>query len=253
VKLKSTTASGIHLDTTGESVKGDLQGAVKVTHKTSQVGTVEFEAGTSGAVKYSVKNDKLAKGVVVKASGDEKPSGKLEVDYSKPNLGLSATVDASDKAFNVGAAAVAGFEGLSVGGEAVYDTKASKVADYNAGAEFEQADLKLTVRTLERADKLEASYHHKLRADLTTGASFSYNIVSDAKLLTVGGSYAVSDASTLKAKADTAGTVSTFFEHKVRASSVKFGVLSVFDAKKASATPEKYGLTLTFGDIDRDK
>jgi len=59
------------LETTGEALKsGDFAGTLKSTYKQADLGTFEAELNTSGATSYSLKADKLTKGLTVKVRYD---------------------------------------------------------------------------------------------------------------------------------------------------------------------------------------
>jgi hypothetical protein len=92
LKLKSTTANGVVLES---SLKDGVEGGVKATYKQTDIGTFQAEVSTAGSAKYSVKAEKLAKGLTAKLSGDEKPSGKVELDYAQEMVSTSIVSDVS--------------------------------------------------------------------------------------------------------------------------------------------------------------
>ncbi len=141
-----------------------------------------------------------------------------------------------------------GFDGLSVGGQFKYDITGQRLADFNAGAEYSQPDYTVTLKTSEQANKIATSYLHKLSPQLTVGGLFCFDIESNKRLLTVGGSYRIDSASFTKAKLDTNGTLSTVFEHRLRNPNVKLVLASEYNAKQVSTVPEKVGLAVHLGD-----
>jgi len=115
------------IETSGEAVKGEFVGTLKGTHKQPSQ-TVEVEVNTLGAQTFSVKADKLTKGLTVKLrsvlsmtsycllidsislachadllvaltcfatvfSADERPSAKAEIDYAQEYYSASLGVD----------------------------------------------------------------------------------------------------------------------------------------------------------------
>jgi len=249
VAIKSSTANGVTLETTGEAQKGgDYGGKVKATYKQADVGTFESEFNTSGATTYSVKADKLAKGLTIKASGDEKPAGKLDVDYAKEFYAVSLGVDVARDSTAVESAGVVGFDGLSTGGSVKYDISGQQLSDYNAGVEYTQPDFTATVKTANQADKVSLSYLHKVSGDMTLGGLFHYDIVSGKRVLTAGGSYRIDDANSSKLKADSEGILSTVLEHRLRKALAKVVLSSEFNLRNQSAVPEKFGVAVNFGD-----
>jgi voltage-dependent anion channel protein 2 len=249
IKVKSSTNNGVALETTGEALKsGDYSGNLKATYKQSDIGTFEAELNTSGATNYSVKADKLTKGLTVKVSGDEKPAGKLEVDFAQEFYSTSLGVDVSKDTTSVDGAGVIGFDGLSVGGAVKYDATAQALSDYNAGVEYTQSDFTATVKTTNQADRVQTSFLQKVNPDLTFGGLFSYDIISGKRVLTVGGSYKVNEDNTAKLKADSEGIVSSVLEARLRKSSAKLLLSAEHNLRNQTTVPEKFGLGLIFGD-----
>jgi len=251
LKLKTTTANGVSLQSGAEVVGktgAEFAGNVKATYKQADIGTFETELHTAGVTKYSVKADRLTKGLTVKVSGDEKPAGKVEIDYAQEYFSSSLTVDVSKIATAIEGAGVVGFDGLSVGGQVKYDITGQRLSDFNAGTEYAQPDFIVSLKTSEQANKITTSYIHKLSPQLTTGACFAYDIESNKRLLTVGGSYRIDSASFTKAKIDTNGILSTIFEHRLRNPNVKLVLASEYNAKQACTVPEKVGLSINLGD-----
>jgi len=250
IKVKSSTKNGVTLESTGEALKsGDFSGTLKSTFKQADIGTFEAELKTAGATTYSVKADKLTKGLTVKLSGDEKPAGKLEVDFAQDFYSTSVGVDVAKDRTTLDSAAVIGFDGMSVGGAVKYDITAQAVADYNAGIEYSQSDLTSTVKTTNQADKVEASLFHKLTGDLTLGGLFCYDIVHGKRVYTFGGAYKVNEDTTTKFKADSEGIVSSVLEHQIRKASAKVLLSSEFNARNQNSTlPDKIGVGFVFGD-----
>jgi len=248
VKVKTSAANGIALESSAEAVKGDYAGNVKGTYKQADIGTFEVELNTSGSAKANVKADKLTKGLTVKASVEEKPAGKLEADWAQEFYSLSFGVDTSKDATAVDSAAVIGFDGLSVGGAVKYDIVGQQLQDYNSGVEYSQSDFVATVKTTNQADKIQASYLHKVSGDLSLGGLFGYDIVSGKRVFTFGGQYKVDPDLTTKVKADTDGVLSTVLEHRLRKSYAKVLLSSEFNLRNRTAAPEKFGLGLIFGD-----
>jgi len=251
VKVKSSTPNGVTLQSTAETASktgGDFQGTVKATYKQPDIGTFEAELNTAGTTKYSVKADKLTKGLAVKVSGDEKPAGKIEVDYAQEFFSGSLNVDVSKDATSSEVAGVIGYDGLAVGGQVKYDITRQNLADFNAGAEYAQSDYTLSVKTADQANILTTSYLHKYSTDVTLGAVFAYDIEASKRLLTVGGSYKVDANIATKLKIDTNGILAAVLEHKLRNPAAKFVFSSEFNAKAASTVPEKFGLALHLGD-----
>jgi len=249
VKVKTSTDNGVTLETKGEAQKGgDYAGNVKTTFKQADIGTFELELDTAGKTNYNAKFDKLTKGLTVKASGDEKPNGKLEVDFSQEFYSTSLGVDVAKDTMAVDGAGVVGFDGLSVGGAVKYDITGQQLSDYNAGVEYTQPDFTATVKTTNQADRVQASYLHKVNVDLSLGGLFSYDIVSGKRVATFATQYRVDSWNTTKLKADSDGIVAAVLEHRIPKAYAKLLVSGEYNLRNATSGPDKFGFGVTFGD-----
>lgn len=189
----------------------------------------------------------LHEGFKLKVSVNEKPTGTADVTYTKDSTALTASVSSSGKATSVTAAAVVGFDGVSVGGEVVYDAAAQAVSDYNAAAQYSQDDFTVGLKTSNQADDVCVSFIHKVSPTFTFGGQATYNIASGARTLTAGGEHKLNDAVTIKGKANNAGTVTWMVEHSLPNAAV-VRLTTEFDANTYSTVPDKFGLGIIFGD-----
>jgi len=248
LKLKSTTANGVQLESGAELGKdGRVDGNVKATYKQAGVGTFQSELNTTGSTKVSVKADKLTPGLAMKLTGDEKPSAKLEVDYAKDFFSSSLTVDASKVSTSVDVAGVIGFDGLAVGGHAKYDVLQQKLADFNAGAEYAQSDFTVTVKTSDQANKITTSYLHHISPLVQVAASLDYDIERHARTATIGSTYKLDFDNSTKVKLLTSGVFAAVFEHRLQTNG-KIVLSGESSLKASSAVPEKFGVSLHLGD-----
>jgi len=244
LKIKSTTANGVVLES---SFKNGNEGGVKATCKQPDIGTLQAELYTTGSTKYSVKNEKLAKGLTLKLSGDEKPSGKVEIDYAQEHVATSLVADVAANT-SLDAALVTGFEGLSVGGHYKHDVVAQQTKDYNVGAEYSFNDYTFTVKTSDAISKVSVGYLHRYSTDLQLGAQLAYDLKDHKNLLTVGTAYTVDKSTALKAKVDSQGLLAAVLEHKLPHPAAKIAISVENNAKAASTTPQSFGITLHLGD-----
>jgi voltage-dependent anion channel protein 2 len=235
--------------------KGNYGGNVKTTYKNKDFGEVEGEVSTTGLLTGSVKATKLADNLTVTLSGSERPSGKLLAEYQKEYFAVSGQVEHNADTTKLEGTAVVGFDGFSVGGQARYDTATSDLEDYNAGAEYTHDDFTATLVTTERADKLVASYFHKIKnrtAGLKTavGGRFEYDLTKQAnnRVLTIGVEHDVDAASNFKAKVDSNGSIAGVVEHRLNNPSVKLAFAAQWSGKNKTTTPERFGVALNFGD-----
>jgi len=250
IKLKTSTANGVTLVTSAEagSKPGEFVGNLKASYKQKDFGKFEAELSTTGTTKYFVKATKVTENLAVKLSGDEKPVGKVEIDYAQEFFASSFNVEVAKDATNVESTGAIGYDGLSVGGQVKYNITNQNLADVNAGAEYSQPDFTVTLKTSESANKIDTSYLHKINPDLSLGASFLYDVESAKRVLTAGGSYKLDERSSTKFKADTNGILSAVLEHRLPHPGMKFILSEEFNAKSLSHVPEKFGLVIHFGD-----
>jgi len=244
-----TSASGSSIETSAETAKnGEFTGNFKATSKVPDVGTLEAELHTSGGQKYSAKVDKLSNNLVVKISGDEKPSSKVEADYSQEYFAASLNLDVDRNTTAIEFAPVTGADRLFVGGSVKYDVSRQQLSDINAGVEYNQDQYTITCKTADQGSKISTGYIHKLNSHSTFGASFLYNIEASKRTLSAVYSHRLDDDTLLKIKGDTNGVVAFGSEQRLKNAKLKFNFAAEFNAKQGSTLPEKVGLGLTFGD-----
>jgi voltage-dependent anion channel protein 2 len=258
VSVRNAVTSDVTIESSASlNDKGLYSGAVKSTYKNRDFGEVEVEANTDGLLSGKVKAKKLADNLVVTLSGNERPSGKLLADYQQENFSVSGSVEHNSETTKLEATAVVGFDGFSVGGHGRYDTATSDLEDYNAGAEYSHEDFTATLVTTDRADKLVASYFHKIKNRVgglrtAVGGRFEYDLTkqSNNRVLTIGAEHEVDAATLAKAKIDSNGSIGAVVEHRLDNPSLKLAFAAQWNGKNKSTTPEKFGLGAYFGDID---
>jgi voltage-dependent anion channel protein 2 len=244
LKLKSTTANGVVLES---SLKDGVEGGVKATYKQSDVGTFQVDLSTAGSAKYSFKAEKLAKGLTAKLSGDETPSGKVEIDYAQEMVSTSVVSDVSANSVVLDGAVTAGLDGFSAGGHVKYDVSAQQTRDFNVGAEYSSSDYTVTIKTSDSISKFAAGYFHNYSSDMQIGVQVQYDLRSSSNVITVGGSCKLDAASAVKLKVDSHGLLAAVLEHRLAGPSVKI-LLAAETNAKASTAPERFGVTLLLGD-----
>jgi len=258
VSTRNNVTSDVSIESTASlSEKGSYQGNVKSTYKNKDFGEVEVEANTDGTLTGQLKYTKLVDNLNLTLSGTERPSGKLLAEYQQEHFSVSGQVEHNQETTKLEGTAVVGFEGFSVGGQARYDTATSDLEDYNAGAEYSHDDFTASLVTTDRADKLVASYFHKIKnrtAGLKTyvGGRFEYDLTKQAnnRVLTVGAEHEVDRSTTVKGKYDSSGTLSAAIEHRLDNPSLKLNFASQWSGKNKTTTPEKFGFGVTFGDYN---
>jgi len=226
---------------------GDFSGNMKGTYKQEQVGTYEVELNTLGTVSASLKADKFTKGLVLKASGDERPMGKFEADYAQDIYTTGAAVEHSPAGTFVDGSVSAGTEGFAAGGGVKYDVSGGALAEYNGGVEYSKPEFTTTLKTTGAAARVLLQHLHKVKPDLTLGAQVAYDIKSGKTVATGGLAHKLDVFSAAKLKADSEGFLASVFEHKFSPAGVKLQICSEFNVRNWSTVPERFGLALVFG------
>jgi hypothetical protein len=263
-KHKTRTA-GLTIEASGVVGCTSLSGTFKGKYKDKKFGEAEAEVNTAGKAVSTAKFDQLAKGLEVNFSGGVDPcakkkgcNNKLSAEYAQEFFATTGSVDVNcgDTATAVvEATAVVGFEGLSVGGQLSFDVSpsAQKVSDFNVGAEYTREDVTFTLSTEKKGDIIRGGYFQQINRDYQVGAQLDYNPrAEDAKkqrVLTICTEYQLDVDTTVKAKADSTGSVQTVISHNLQNPSLQLAMAASFNRKSADClSADKFGLSLTFGD-----
>jgi len=246
VTSKYSISDGLPLDleVNGDFTK-DLAGSLKSTWKDSSFGEVETTCHTAGKLDGSVKLKKLFKGLEVTAKGSASPclAGTVSADLRQENFSASAEFAKS----KLTASGVVGTSGLSFGFKGQCCLEKQILTDYNLGLQYAQPDFIFTVLSKKKGDDVEASLYHTGSKAYSIGVQMKYP--SSGKTSgTVGTQYKLDKATTLKAKVDSLGVLSTALEHTLANPCLKVGLAAQFSGVGTSTiTSEKFGIGLTFG------
>jgi len=181
------------------------------------------------------------------------PNLKATADYDLECVAVSIASDFTKERTEVEGALTAGFDGFAVGGQGKYCSNHG-VNDYNFGAEYNQTDYVLTLKTESKTEKLVGSYWHNVptsRNKLKTqvGGQVNWNMETGSKVFTVGTEHDVDENSTLKGKIDTEGVLGTVIEHRVASPRLKLNLSTNWQVKDKTTKPKQFGVALTFGDF----
>jgi len=252
VKVKTTTQNGISFESTGRANKGgDINGILKTTYKRSDFGTIEAEFDTDGKAKASIEADKVSKGLVIKTATDHDFTTSIDAAYSQGYLAVNGILS-SGKKTTVETSAVFGHEGLSAGLQDTFDIKQAAIIDYNVGGEYTQGNYTVTVKTSDAAENINLGFLYNVNADNTVGGAIKYGLSGKDQsrfLATAVYSTVLDRDTTLKAKLDTDGAVTGALEQRLSNPKVKYGLTSQFNWRNPSLIPDKFGLSVGFGDF----
>jgi len=253
VKFRNSTSNGIQFTTTGVAKDGDFTGSLNTQYKNADFGLVKADLQSSGATEVTVEADKLSKGLLVRLIGTDALKSNVDVEYTKDAFAGTLNWEADKSKTVIAASGAVGFDGVAAGAEVKYDAKVSAISDYNAAVEYQQADFVGTLKTREKADKVDLYLWNRVNADLQSGAFGTYAFL--ARTWSIGGliSHRLDNNANIKVKADTTGIVAAVLEQRLASPNALIRFSTEFNAKKASTTPEKFGVSLFFGEGYTDK
>jgi hypothetical protein len=245
LKVKSSTGSGVSYTVQavqpgyGESIDGDfsLQFPVsgqKFTAKlfTSGKGTAELKLDTLGVKGL---NAALLAGI-------GKDVGTGTVEFKHGPAAITAIYDLFNKCLTTTAALAiapqgyAGFFVLGVDGTASTPEFTADKVNFCASF-FDGAESECAVHVTDKGSKGMLSYSHHVRPGFSVASQIAYDTAKGgAAKLTMGGACRLDGVTTVKAKIDSAGILSTSYIQEIRARttlimSTKFNVTSL-DATK---------------------
>jgi len=250
-EIKVTSkASGVKIESGG--VKGKaFAGYTKANWKDDFLGDIEVEAHSTGLAKGKFKLGQVTDGVDVTVNGTACGNVGLEATYNKDCVSAvaSASHSTSKGSTAVSASGVIGFDGVFVGGGVDLDGSGG-VKNYNCGAEYASKDLSASLVTSNKGEDITMSFFQKLSGSTSLGASMLVKAESSSRLYTFGTERKLDKSTTIKAKANTAGTVGVAVSHTLAEPAMKLGVSAEFDATSADCfKAQKFGIALNFGDF----
>jgi len=265
ISSKNKTKMGLTY-TTGFDVSNTkgVAGQLKLKYKKDTFGEAEAELNTAGAMKGTVKAKKLVKNAVLIAGADGKPKNhpkeplaKAGVEYQQDNVSAQVNYETSFwKHSLLHAAAVVGFDGLSIGGEVKVDPQhAKQLEDYGGAVQYDKNDYSVTVKSVDRCNGLQALGLYKLNADHNVGVSVNKAFSgSDDDAFALGTEYKLDAVTKIKAKGDTKGIVSGVLETRLRNPNVLVNFATSVDAGnlKSGVAAKDFGVSFMFGDYEDD-
>lgn len=244
--LSSADGGNVKFESEIKAAKGGLAGNFKVVNTLDLPGSAEVELNTDGKFTGTFKHDKVATGAKLKLVATDKQNLETTVDYAKDSFNTTITVDASKTASTANVAAVVGYDGLSVGVNAVYDFK--NVTDYNAATEYTGKDFVASVKTESKADKIVASYLHSMNRDIQLATRFTYQIgVPTSRSLEVGAHFDIDSDSYARVKGDSNGNIETVFSQRFSNPALSYSLGFQFDANAKTTSPKAWGFGVDFG------
>jgi len=220
-------------------------------------GEMEFNLETDGSVfDAKAKHTKLQPGLSVQLmSNGVKQTAQVLTEYSREKVSASLQVDGAADSTKVATSVAIGQDGISAGVASTYHVQASKLEEYSAGVEYSTKDYTTTLVAKNKANAtcVSLSYFRNLsnrNPALKTqlGANLDFNTAKNTYGLTLAADHQVSKDLSVRAMADTEGTVKAHLEHRLDNPQLKATFSSQWSLAKRSSTPDKFGLGLSFGE-----
>jgi len=261
VVVTSKRGDDLTLKSEASVVKGAVDGKFNLGY-TFKYGDVSFESASNGNLKLEakLKDDKLAKGVVVTSSAEKKDSlvCKGGVEYAQEFFAGKAEYEhnpAKDNLKSLTVSAAVGFDGLSVGGEfkkVLSQDEKGKESDLAlAGLNYNDGDITGSLK-MNKDEGLDVAYHQTVNKTWSQGAGFSTkNKGSASQTLFLAGSYVFDSNTAGKAvvtvpRGDaSAYTVTTLLSYKLANPAANLGFKYHFVPKDNSKS--LFGVEIALG------
>lgn len=225
--------------------KNQTNGFAKITYDSKDLGKFELDFPTAGMPSAKVTNTGVMDGLELVLAGNGKPAGSLEANYAQDFVACSTKVCSNN---NVNASVTIGHDDVTCGG-AVALNMAGEIKNWDVAAEWAKKDFTMTVHTAKKGEDITLSFFQRVSGQTSVGARFFHQPESDDKKLTFGMDHQYDSKTNIKAKADTAGVVSTAIQHRLSNPSFLLNVSAEFNAlSKDRLNAQKLGVSAKFGD-----
>jgi voltage-dependent anion channel protein 2 len=240
-------------DHSSDAIAGDLE--AKWSDRKNGVALTQAWS-TANVLKNTVElENHIAKGLKLELITTLVPdkgakNALLTSTYKQPGLHTRQHLDLF-KGPAVTADVVLGRDGFLVGTEATYDVKQGTLSKYNLAAAFHAPEYAVTVHALSNLSAYQASYYHRVNADIETSARATYSTKGPASQvnLEVGTKTYLDDAAFVKAKINNSGILCLGYTQALRPG-VKASLGLALDTVKLSdstgANAHKVGASMTF-------
>jgi hypothetical protein len=231
-----------------------VQGYMKVIYKNKDFGKLKAEVHSNSEVgdKAKIKLNKLVDNVAVTLSASSLAVVGLKTTFAKDRVAANLELLHCEKSTNAGISATVGYQDVTVGVSADFEAPNRDVVlkDYNAGAEFRHKAVTATVKTANLRNEIALSVFHKLDKRLNWGTSLVVRPKEGfSPLLALGVDYTLSSVNSVKAKADSNGTLAVAIQHRLKNPALKFNIAAEYDCSKACNQPARqFGMSFVYGD-----
>jgi len=257
VEIKTKTPSGVNFEgSVTRNPDGSIYGSLYPKYKFGTPGgiTVGAQVDTKRALKVEVTAEDIVPGLKTTITGHgDSESVTLDAEYKHEYITLAGSLNVlSAQGNRLTAASVFGYDGFAIGlqAEYVYD----KWRNINGIASYTNPDFVATLfarsNTQATTNIIGLTYHQRLnlRSSIAAEASIDVNKTSESPKITVGGSYDLDTATTVKGKLDTEGRVSLSYAQRLNKFTRAILGTSINTNNFSSSGIHTLGLTLSFND-----
>ncbi|KAI3652563.1 hypothetical protein MP228_001988 [Amoeboaphelidium protococcarum] len=255
LEVKTTASGGMQFSVNGnqDAKSGAITAELKQKLVQKQRGlTVTGTWFTSNVFGGEVElADSLVKGLKLSLNGQVLPNVnqkavKVGAEYKQDHVFTNVNLDAF-KGPTLSADAAFGVEGFVAGGEVAYNVADGKVNKFGAALGYSTFDYSVALHGVNNFSTFQASYYHRVAADLEIGAKAAWDKKSATSNvnLELGGKYAMDRDTFVKGKVNNQGIVSLGLTQSVRPG-LKVSLGGQFDSARLGENAHKFGLALTF-------
>jgi voltage-dependent anion channel protein 2 len=233
--------------TYGKTVVGSMKGFYKAKEYEAELQLNSCQQGDDSA---KVTLNKLLDNLEVEVNASSSSTVGVAAKYEVDKFASKLEFDHSGSATGLKLQGSFGMNNFTAGVHAAVDcTNANfNLKDYNFGAEYTHGDLVAGIKTANGQKDVTVSVFQKLNSNLSWGSSVLVHPNDFSKTLSLGLEYGLSKTTTVKSMGNTSGAIAFAVEHKLSNPNVKFNIAAQYDANKAPAAAEKFGMSLVFGD-----
>lgn len=250
--MASSTDDGRTFTVTGlANAKSDEINADLAIKQKVQGQTLTTKLFTSGSLTCELKLDKLGveglKSTILGGVG--KNVGVGSVEYCQGRVGFTAEANyyagpsvSSSLAVALTSSKISGF-GV-VGGEVEYDASTKTVSKMNAALSyFDGKESECTLHISDKAKTGMLGYAHQVRPGFSVAGQMKYDMPNSVAVLTMGTSYRLDGASTVKGKVDSTGNLALTYIQTIRPGTT-LTMSTSFDVKKLDKAKAGFSVAL---------
>lgn len=244
LSISTCTASGLGVTSTAVK-KGRLYTADVVSQLKYKQATVDvkFDANSNISSTITVSEIFPSTKAIATIKFPDSNSGKLEVQHFHHHAAFSSSVGFKQSP-TIDVSATIGAQGVAFGAEVAFDTASKAFTKYGAALSLTKPSYVASLILENKGDSLRASYMHHIdeKQKICVVNEFTRKFSSNENIVTVGGSYALDNQTTVRARLNNNGKLGALLQHELKPKSI-LTLSGEFDTKAMEQHP-KFGLAL---------